>query len=447
MDAALADRLQFAFTVMFHYLFPVGTMGLAPFVAWYTYRAAKTGDPDLENAARFWLKIFAINFAAGVVTGIPMEFQFGTNWATFSARSGAVIGQPLAMEGIFAFFLESVFLGVLLYGRGVVAPAFHTFAAFCVLIGSWLSAYFIVATDAWMQAPSGYKILADGTIELVSIWPVLFSQFALWQFAHVLCGALVAGGFIVAGIGSYYLMSNREPALSREFIRTGTLVAFAFSALLIFPTGDRNSADVTHYQPIKLAAMEGLFESEIGAPMAIIGMPDVHARKLIDPIYVPDVLSFLAYGSASAPVKGLTAYADALWPPVELTYYAYHVMVGLGTIFLGVMAIATLALFRGRLFATRWLLWPILLLMPFPYVANEAGWIVSEVGRQPWIVYGIMKTAEGTSATVSQGETIFTLIGFLGMYFMLGLLFVYLVLREIASGPSNHATPVAAAAP
>ncbi len=444
MDAALADRLQFAFTVMFHYLFPVGTMGLAPFVAWYAYRAMRSGDPELENAARFWLKIFAINFAAGVVTGIPMEFQFGTNWATFSARSGAVIGQPLAMEGIFAFFLESVFLGVLLYGRGLVAPGFYVLSAVCVWAGSWLSAYFIVATDAWMQAPAGYKILADGTIELVSIWPVLTSQFAIWQFAHVLCGAMVAGGFIVAGIGAYYLMSDREPVLSREFVRAGTVVAFAFSVLLIFPTGDRNSDDVTRYQPVKLAAMEGLFESRTGAPMAIIGMPDVRARRLIDPVYVPDVLSFLAYGSTSSEVKGLTAYAEALWPPVALTYYAYHMMVGLGTIFLAVTALATLALLFGRLFAARWLLWPILLLMPFPYVANEAGWVVSEVGRQPWIIYGIMKTSEGTSATVSQGETIFTLIGFLGMYFMLGLLFVYLVLREIASGPSHSSAAPAA---
>jgi cytochrome bd ubiquinol oxidase subunit I len=436
MDPVLADRLQFAFTIMFHYLFPIGTMGLAPFVAWYAWMAAKTRDPRFAAAARFWTKIFTINFAAGVVTGIPMEFQFGTNWALFSQRTGSVVGQPLAMEGMFAFFLESVFLGVVVYGsRGTPSP-FVAWSAVLVCIGSWASGFFIVVTDAWMQHPVGYHVAAGGQLQLDKIWLVLFSPFARWQFAHVLTGALVAGGFIVGGVGAYYLLSNREEALGRRFVADGSIVALIFSLLAIFPTGDRNGADVTQYQPVKLAAMEGLFQTANGAPLAIIGMPDTANRTLIDPIYVPSMLSFLAYGNLRANVKGLGAYADTLWPPVELTYYAYHVMVGLGTIFVAVGALAGALLAFGRLFTTRGALWALMLLIPMPYIANEAGWVVTEVGRQPWIVYGVILTSQGGSPNVASGETLFTLIGFAGMYFLLGVLFLYLVLREIASGPS-----------
>ncbi len=435
LDAVVADRIQFAFTMMFHYLFPITTMGLAPFVAIYTFQAAR-GDVDAARAAAFWTKIFAINFAIGVVTGIPMEFQFGTNWAAFSAASGSVIGQPLAMESVYAFFFESVFLGVLLYGKGRVSSALHSFSAFAVWIGSWLSGFFVITADAWMQHPVGSQILPDGRVELTSVRAELFSPFAWWQFLHAICGAMVAGGFFVAGIGAYYLLSKREFDLGRRFVNAGTIVALVFSMLSIFPTGDGNSRNVTQFQPIKLAAMEGLFETTNGAPIAIIGMPDEHNHTLIDPVFVPDVLSFLAYGNFSANVKGLNAYAEVLWPPIELTYYAYHVMVGLGTIFVGVAALAALFLWRKTLFRARPVLWLLLLMIPFPYIANEAGWVTTEVGRQPWIIYGIMRTSEGVSPTVVAGETIFTTIGFAGMYFLLGVLFLYLVLRQIAVGPT-----------
>ena len=438
MDVVLADRLQFSFTVMFHYLFPIGTMGIAPFIVWYNYRALKTGEARYAAAARFWTKIFGVNFAIGVVTGIPMEFQFGTNWAAFSDKTGPVIGQPLMIEGVYAFFLESIFLGVLLYGRERVSPRLYLFSAVAVWLGSWLSGYFIVVTDAWMQHPVGYSLGPAGQIQLQSLAAVLFSPFAQWQYAHVMTGAVVAGGFIVAGIGAYYLLAKRDLEFGRDFVRSGVIVALAGSVLVIFPTGDRNGADITAYQPVKLAAMEGLFESTNGAPLAIVGMPDVPGHKLIDPIFVPDLLSFLAYGSFRANVNGLTSYATELWPPVELTYYAYHVMVGLGTIFIAVAAGAAFLLWRRKLFETPPALWVLLLLMPFPYIANEAGWVTAEVGRQPWIVYGLMKTQAGTSPNVVTGETIFTLIGFAGMYFLLGLLFVMLTLREISIGPAEE---------
>lgn len=436
MDALIVDRLQFAFTIMFHYLFPITTIGLAPFVAAYTIVAARNpSDFDASRAAAFWTKIFAINFAIGVVTGIPMEFQFGTNWAAFSARAGSVVGQPLAMEGVYAFFLESVFLGVLLYGKRYVSPGLHAAAAVLVALGSWMSGFFIVATNAWMQHPVGYRIEGDGTIVLANVAAVLLSPFAWWQFLHVLMGALVAGAFVVAGIGAYYLLSGREDALGRRFAGSGVLVAALCSLLVIFPTGDHNGDDVTKNQPAKLAAMEGLFRSERGAPLAIIGMPDSVHDVLIDPIYVPELLSFLAYGNFRANVDGLANYPAALRPPVELTYYAYHVMVGLGTIFVTIAIVAAALLWRGLLFETRPALWALLLVMPFPYIASEAGWVVTEVGRQPWIIYGLMRTAGANSPTVVAGEGVFTLIGFAGMYLVLGVLFLYLILREIALGP------------
>ena len=440
MDAVLAGRLQFAFTIMFHYLFPIGSMGLAPFIAWFAFRSMR-GDGDAAQAARFWTKIFALNFAVGVVTGIPMEFQFGTNWALFSAKTGAIVGQPLAMEGIFAFFLESVFLGALLSGPERVGKRLYTLAAVAVWFGAWLSGYFVVVTDAWMQHPVGYGLGAKGSIELQSLAALLFSRFALWQYLHVMTGAVLTGAFLVAGVGAFYLLARRDEVLGRRFVRCGVLVGFAFAALAIFPTGDRNGADVSEYQPLKLAAMEGLFESTHGAPLAIIGMPDVRHEKLIDPIFVPDLLSFLAYGNFNAKVAGLTAYGVELWPPVELTYYAYHIMVGLGTIFPVLMLIALALLWRKRLYDARWLLWALMLAVPFPYIANEAGWTVTEVGRQPWIVYGLMKTAAAASPNVASGETLFTLIGFLGMYFVLGSMFLLLTLREIGKGP-NWAKPI-----
>lgn len=436
MDSALVDRLQFAFTIMFHYLFPITTMGLAPFVAWYTVKAARTSDKIAAASAYFWTKIFAINFAVGVVTGIPMEFQFGTNWSAFSAKTGNIIGTPLAMEGLYAFFLESIFLGILLYGKHRTSPRLHAISAVLVCLGSWLSGYFIVATDAWMQHPVGYKVAADGTMMLTSLWAVLSNSFAIWQYAHVLSGALVTGGFIVAGIGAYYLLAGRASDFGRGFVRAGVLVALVFSLVSIFPTGDRNGADVTKYQPVKLAAMEGLFTSEKGAPLAIIGMPDVAHARLLDPVLVPDLLSFLAYGNTRASVRGLTEYPPQERPPIEITYYAYHVMVGLGTIFVGIAFLAAFELARKRLYENRTILWMLLLAIPFPYIANEAGWTVTEVGRQPWIVYGLMRTSAAVSTNVNAGEVIFTLLGFLGMYFLLGFLFLYLTLKEIDHGPS-----------
>ncbi len=436
-EAVFAGRIQFAFTIMFHYLFPILTMGLGVFLAVLSTLAWRTGKPVYAEAARFWARIFAINFAIGVVTGIPMEFQFGTNWSRFSAFGGGIFGQTLPMEGVYAFFLESGFLGLFLFGEKRVSRGLHWMAGMGVAAGSLLSGYFIVATDAWMQHPVGFTLNAQGRPVLQSFWAVLLNPYAGWQYLHTINGALVTAAFVTGGIGAFYLLLGRHAEFARMTVKGAVVSGLILAILQVFPTGDMDSKNVVRYQPVKLASMEGLFQTEQGAPLAILGMPDTQHRRLIDPVLAPDVLSFLAYGEFHSSVAGLNQYSKDLWPPVELTYYAYHIMVGLGSCFILIMLLGTLLLWRGGLYHQRWFLWILMLSVPFPYIANEAGWVVAEVGRQPWLIYGMLRTSAGSSPNVAAGETIFTLLGFAGLYFVLGLLFLLLVGRVIAQGPAG----------
>jgi cytochrome d ubiquinol oxidase subunit I len=438
MDSALlVHRLHFAFTVTFHYLFPQLTMGLAPLIVILKTMALRTGKPVYDEAARFWAKIFGINFLLGVVTGIPMEFQFGTNWSHFSRYAGGVIGQTLAMEGMFAFFLESAFLGLFLYGEKRLGPRGHWWAALAVFVGSWLSGFFIVATDAWMQYPVGYEKAADGSVQLSSFWQLVLNPWAWWQYAHNMSGAVITGAFVMAGVGAFYLVWGKWVEHARVFVRVGVIAGCIATILQLFPTGDGQGRMLGHHQPVTLAAMEALFESGPGAPLVIIGQPNVPARKIDNPILVPKALSFLTYRRWEAEVKGLDAFPVSDWPDsIPLLYFSYHIMVGLGTIFIAIMVIAVLLLWRGKLFEARWMLWILVLSLPFPYIANTAGWMTAELGRQPWLVYGLYRTAEGYSKTVSAGNGVFSLLGFMGMYTVLGILFLFLVRREIEHGPA-----------
>jgi cytochrome d ubiquinol oxidase subunit I len=439
-DAVVAGRIQFAFTVMFHYLFPVLTMGLAPLIAVLKTLHLVRRDEVYAAAARFWIRIFALNFAVGVVTGIPMEFQFGTNWAQFSTFAGGVIGQTLGLEGVFSFFLESSFLGILLFGEGRVSPRLHWLSAVLVAVGAWLSGLFITATNAWMQHPVGYRVAPDGTVQMASLRALLGNQFLWWQYAHVINGAVLSAAIVMASVGAYYLLAGSHLAFGRLSVALGVGVGAFFALTQLFPTGDLDSRNVTTYQPLKLATMEGLFETRYGAPLAIIGMPSTEQRELLDPVVLPDALSFLAYGNFHAEVKGLNDYPRNLWPNVQLVYYAYHIMVGLGTVFIAVLPLGVLMWWRRALFTSRWFLWVLMLLLPFPYIANEAGWVVTEAGRQPWLVYGLLRTAAGNSPTVVAGETVFTLLGFAGMYALLGVLSLFLALLLIMKGPEEPAT-------
>ena len=443
MDSALlVHRLHFAFTVTFHYLFPQLTMGLAPLIVVLKTLANRRNDENYNRAARFWARIFGINFVLGVVTGIPMEFQFGTNWSHFSRFAGGVIGQTLAMEGVFAFFLESAFLGLFLYGEKRLGPRGHWWAAFAVFLGSWLSGFFIIATDAWMQHPVGYVTAPDGSAQLSSFWALILNPWAWWQYAHNMSGAVITGAFVMSSVGAFYLLWGKFEEYARIFVRVGVVAALIASVLQVFPTGDGQGRMVAFNQPVTLAAMEALFETQPGAPIVLIGQPNVNEHKIDNPIQVPNALSFLTYRRWKAEVKGLDAFPQDQWPTnIELLYFSYHIMVGLGTLFIAIAVVAAFLMWRGKLFSSRWMQWVLLLTLPFPYIANTAGWMTAELGRQPWLVYSVMRTVDGYSKAVSAGNGIFTLLGFMGMYTVLGILFLFLVRREIERGPEAEVAP------
>lgn len=435
-DPLLWHRLQFAFTIVYHYLFPQLTMGLALLIVVFKALGLRTGDERWDTAARFWIRIFAINFAVGVVTGVPMEFQFGTNWARFSRYAGGVIGQTLAMEGMFAFFLESSFLGLLVFGEKRLSRTGHFCAALALFAGSWLSGYFIICTNAFLQHPVGHAVGADGTLVLASFWTFILNPWALAQYAHTMAATVVTASFVVAAVGAWYALQGLWPDQASRFLRVSTISGLVGSVLVAFPTGDIQAKLVAQHQPVALAAMEGRFATETMAGIVLIGQPNVAEQRLDNPIVVPGILSFLAYGTFHSEVKGLNEFPRDEWPDnIELLYYSFHVMAGLGTLQLAIIAVATLLSLRGSLIKRRGMLWVLLLAFPFPYIATTAGWITTELGRQPWLVYGLFKTADGYSLTVHSGTTLFTLIGFTGLYFVLGVLFLFLIGREIAHGP------------
>jgi len=444
--AYLLHRLHFGFTVTFHYLFPQLTMGLAPLIVVLQTMALRRKDAVHGEAARFWARIFGLNFVMGVVSGIPMEFQFGTNWSRFSRLTGGVIGQPLVMEGVFSFFLESAFLGLFLFGEKRLGPRLHWLSGVAVFLGSWLSGFFIVATNAWMQHPVAYARLPDGSFQVTSFAGVLLNPWTLLQYAHTMSGAVITGAFAMAALGAYYLLSGMHREHAATFVRLGVVAGLIASVLQIFPTGDLHGRFLARHQPATTAAMEGLFKSEAGAPLVLIGQPDPEHGTIENPIAVRPVLSYLIYGTSRAEVKGLDAFPREDWPDnIPLLFFAYHIMAGLGTLFVALLAVCGFLLWRGRLLGARPALWALMLAFPFPYIANTAGWFAAELGRQPWVVYGLLRTKDGYSNLVSAGSTWFTLLGYMGMYTVLGIAFVLLVQKLITQGPSpsrsEHAAP------
>ncbi len=435
-DPLFWHRLQFAFTIVYHYLFPQLTMGLALLIVVMKALGLRTKDARWDDAARFWIRIFGVNFAVGVVTGIPMEFQFGTNWARFAEIAGPVVGHTLAMEGLFAFFLESSFLSLLVWGERKLGRQGHFLAAAALFAGSWLSGYFIVCTNAFMQHPTGHAVGPDNVLRLASFWAFLLNPWAIAAYVHTMIAAVVTGSFVVAAVGAYYTLRGLHEDAARRFLRVGTTAGLISAVLVAFPTGDHQAKLVARHQPVALAAMEGRFESGPSAGITLIGQPNVAQRRLDNPIEIPGMLSFLAYGTFHSGVAGLDEFPQSEWPDnIELLYYAFHVMAGLGTLFIALMMVAALLSWRGVLSRVRPVLWALMLAFPFPYIANTAGWITAELGRQPWIVYGILRTRDAASPSIHAGTALFTLIGFTGIYVVLGLLFLFLVLRELEHGP------------
>ncbi|MCB0494577.1 MAG: cytochrome ubiquinol oxidase subunit I [Cyclobacteriaceae bacterium] len=435
-DALFYDRLQFGFTITFHYLFPQLTMGLSLLLVLFKGMYLKTGNEKYNKAAKFWAKVFAINFVMGVVTGIPMEFQFGTNWARFSELTGNVIGQTLAMEGMYSFFLESTFLGLFLFGEKRLGQKLHFVAGLLVAIGTQASGLLIIATHSWMQFPVGYELLESGKFVLNN-FGALFSNPWLWpSYLHNQVASLVTAAFVIGGVGAFYALSNKHKEQASLYLKTAVITGLISSVLLAFPLGDWLAKMVATYQPVTFSAMEGHFYTEESAPIVLVGQPNMVEKKLDNRIIVPGVLSFLTYKRWDAEIKGLTEYDETLWPTnVPGLYYAYHIMVGLGTIFIALMAVAAFLLWRKKLITSKAILWIMMFAIPFPYIANTAGWYTSEMGRQPWLVYNLMRTTDGISEVVSSGNTLFTFLGFIGLYMLLGLLTLVLVGKLINDGP------------
>ena len=420
-------------------------MGLALLIVVLKSIALHKKDERYNQAARFWARIFAVNFLVGVVTGIPMEFQFGTNWSQFARATGGVIGQPLAMEGVFSFFLESAFLGLFLFGEKRLSPRAHWASAFMVFLGSWISGFFIIVTNAWMQHPVAYRILPNGSYEVTSFWGLLTNPWALIQYAHNMSGPVITGSFAMCAVGAFYVLENQFSESGKLFLRVGVIAGIISCITQIFPTGDIHGRYMAKHQPASVAAMEGLFHTQRGAGIVLMGQPDEEKQTIDNPLVVNNVLSFLIYGTTKAEVQGLDKIPRDQWPePLPLLYYAYHIMAGLGTYFALLMVVAGFLLWRGKLFATRWVLWPLMLSFPLPYIANTAGWMTAEIGRQPWIVYGLIRTDQGYSKYVSAGNGLFTLLGFMGMYSLLSILFIVLIYRIIASGPEKIAPALVA---
>jgi len=412
-------------------------MGLSLLIVFFKWKYLRSQVEKYNDAAKFFMKIFAVNFTMGVITGIPMEFQFGTNWAKFSELTGSIIGQTLAMEGMFSFFLESSFLVLFIFGEKLMGQKLHFLTGFLVFLGSWASGWFILATNAWMQHPIGHEILENGKFVLVNFSALFSNPWLLPAFLHNQIASVATSSFVVASIGAFYILRNKNVEYGKLFLKTGVIFGLVSSVLLAFPTGDWNAKNVAKHQPATFAAMEGIFETEeTGAEIVLIGQPNMVEKKLDNKIAVPNILSFLTYQEWDKQIQGMDQFKeDELPDNVPALYYAYHIMVGLGTIFIGVMGLAAFFLWKNKLYRIKPLLWTIMFLFPFPYIANITGWYTAELGRQPYLVYGLLKTSDGISPTVSSGNTLFTLLGFVALYMLLGLLFLVLVGKTINEGP------------
>ena len=434
MDVLMLSRLQFAMATMFHFIFVPLTLGLSILVAVMETKYVRTGDEMYKRMTKFWGKLFVINFVLGVVTGITLEFQFGTNWSRYSEYVGDIFGSLLAIEATVAFFLESTFLGAWIFGWNVLSPKMHALCIWLVAIASNVSALWILIANAFMQHPVGY-VIRNGRAELENFFAVIFNPFAWQQYVHTLSGAFTLAGFFIMGVSAYHLLKKQNIDFFTRSFKLGTVFALVFS-VLVAVQGHHHAQEVTKIQPAKLAAMESLWEThEDGAPMYLLVVPDEKNEKnAIELFGIPGALSFLAHNSFSAPVQGLKDWPAEERPPVMLTFLSFRAMVGIGTL-LPILCIWAF-LRRNKLTETPRLLKAMLFAIPLPYIAIEAGWVVAEVGRQPWIVYGLMKTSEAVSPIVTS-QVAFSLVALTLLYALLGAVDIYLLFKFAKKGPAE----------
>jgi cytochrome d ubiquinol oxidase subunit I len=440
MDVEILARIQFAFTIAFHYIYPPLSIGLGLLMVIMEGLYLRTGNKVYETMARFWTKIFALTFGIGVATGIVMEFEFGTNWATYSRYVGDIFGSALAAEGVFAFALESGFLGVLLFGWNRVSSRVHFIATVGVFLGSMFSAIWITVANSWQQTPTGYQIVGEGMearAEIVNFWAMVFNPSSVDRLMHVWIGAFLAGAFLVLSVHAYYLLRGRYVELSKKAFKIALGVATVFSLSQLF-TGHRSAEYVAEYQPAKLAAMEGHFDAEAPADLYIMGWVDKEEQTTRG-IALPGGLGFLLEGDFEAPVTGLNAFPEEDRPgQVNAVFQFYHLMVAIGMALIGLTLLASFFWWRGTLFEQRWLLWLFVWAVILPQLANQFGWFAAEMGRQPWVVYGLLRTSDALSKVVTANQVLFSLIGFSLIYALLLTLFLYLLNKKIKKGPYDE---------
>jgi cytochrome d ubiquinol oxidase subunit I len=439
MDVEILARLQFAVTIAFHYIYPPLSIGIGVLLVMMEGMYLKTKNEIYQQMTKFWVKIFALTFAVGVATGIVMEFEFGTNWATYSRYVGDIFGSALAAEGIFAFFLESGFLAVLVFGWNKVSPKIHFLSTIMVSLGSMMSAVWIVVANSWQQTPAGYHIVGEGLsarAEITDFWAMIFNPSTIDRLSHTLSGCWQAGAFFVLSVSAYYLIKNRHIELSQRALKIGLSLAIFASLFQLF-TGHQSAVGISETQPAKLAAFEAHYDSSAVAPLYLFGWVDENQQEVRFGVAIPKMLSYLISGDADYLVSGLNSFKPEDRPPVNFVFQTYHLMVAIGFTLIGISLLGLFLWWRKKLFSNKWYLYILIVSVLLPQAANQLGWISAEVGRQPWIVYGLLRTSDGLSKAVEAGQIWFSLILFLVIYSLLFVLFIYLLNEKIKKGPEH----------
>jgi cytochrome d ubiquinol oxidase subunit I len=433
MDAVFLARIQFAVTVGFHFIFPPTTLGFALIILILETMYRRGKGEVYKQISTMLIKLLGLVFVLGTATGVVMEFAFGNNWAEYSRMVGDIFGAPLAAEAIFAFFLESVFLGVLLFGRNRVSGRVYWWSAFFVFFGSHLSGLWIIIANSWMQTPAGYA-LVEGKAVLTDFWAAVANPSTLNRYLHTIIGSWITGSLLAAAVGAWYLLKKKWLEHSKILLRISLLV-FIASSLIQLGSGHSSAIQVAKTQPEKMASFEALWQTQDGAPMSLIGLPDEAARKTRFEIRVPKLLSLLIYGDLNARVLGLDAFPDDEKPPLLMTYMSYHVMITLGFLFIAMALLGIYFLIKKTVYTMTWYLWLLILTTPLAYVALETGWMAAEIGRQPWVVYKVMRTVDAVSKVVPAGQILFTLIVFGIIYSLLFWIFVKIFAKIVRKGP------------
>ncbi len=435
MDAVFLSRIQFGLAAGFHFIFPPLTLGLTVIILYIEtiyYRKRLNLYRDIN---KFLVKILALVFSVGVATGIVLEFSFGTNWSNYSRIVGDIFGAPLAAEGVFAFFLESVFIGVLLYGRDRVSPGTYWLSALLVCFGSHLSGLWIIIANSWMQTPAGFQIV-EGRAVLIDFIEAAINHSTLERYIHTVIASWLTGSMFTAGISSWYILKNRETQFAKPILKI-SLILFIATSFLQFGTGHMHAVQVGRTQPVKMAAFEGLWESKNGAPLSVFGIPSQKDGKTYFEFGIPKLLSIMLTGDPNSKVKGLNEFPKDTHPPVFITFTTYHIMIALGSLFAFISFIGIYLIRKRRLFETKWFIKLLLITSPLPLVANEVGWMAAEIGRQPWAVYNVLKTANAASVVVPAWQILATIIMFTLLYSVLLLFFIRFLIMMINKGPKE----------